>query len=76
MKGGALTETPIYRIQIKGSLSQHWIRHFEGFTAEPHASGDTVLTGPITDQAALHALLKRVRDLGLTLVSINRIQEE
>jgi hypothetical protein len=60
----------IYRIRIKGHLSQHWTDWFEGLTIQLTDSGETLLTGPVADQAALHGLLKRVRDLGIPLLSV------
>ncbi len=67
-------ETPVYQIRIRGHLGAQWADWFEGFAITPQADGDTLLTGPVVDQAALHGLLKRVRDLGIALVSINSIR--
>ncbi|MBK9055300.1 MAG: hypothetical protein IPL78_31695 [Chloroflexi bacterium] len=63
----------IYQIRIKGHLAQPWLDWFEGMTILPEEDGNTLLTGPIVDQAALHGLLKKVRDLGLPLLSINAV---
>ena len=63
-----------YEIRIKGHLDDRWIEWFEGLTITLEEDGDTLLTGPVTDQAALHGLLKKVRDLGMTLVSVNQVQ--
>ena len=60
----------IYQIRIAGHLGQHWRKWFEGFVITLEDSGETLLSGPVVDQAALHAVLKRVRDLGLPLISI------
>ena len=62
------------QIRIKGHLGQQWADWFEGLTIERQASGDTLLTGPVADQAALHGLLKKVRDLGLPLLSVNCVE--
>ncbi len=63
-----------YQIRIEGHLDQQWEDWFEGLTITPEADGTTLLTGPVADQAALHGLLKKIRDLGIVLVSVNRIQ--
>ena len=60
----------IYQIRIKGHLSREWTDWFEGMTITLEDNGDTLLTGPVVDQAALHGLLKKVRDLGVPLLSI------
>lgn len=60
----------IYRIRVQGHLGSHWSDWFDGLTITNEPTGEAVLTGPIPDQAALHAILTRVRDLGLTLVSV------
>lgn len=64
----------IYQIRIKGHLGAAWTDWFAGLTITLAEDGDTLLTGPVVDQAALHGLLKKVRDLGLPLVSVNRAQ--
>jgi hypothetical protein len=67
-------QTTVYQIRIKGHLSDQWIGWFDGLTITREVDGDTLLTGPIVDQAALFGILKKVRDLGLALVSINCIE--
>jgi hypothetical protein len=64
----------VYQIKIKGQLNSQWTDWFEGLTITLEENGDTVLTGPVVDQAALHGLLKKVRDLGMPLVSVNPVE--
>lgn len=64
----------IYQIRVKGYLDHQWIHQFEGLTITLEEDGDTLLSGPVADQAALHGLLKKVRDLGMTLISVNQVQ--
>jgi hypothetical protein len=63
----------VYQIRVKGHLAQQWTDWFEGLTILLEENGDTLLTGPVVDQAALHGLLKKVRDLGLPLLSVMRL---
>jgi hypothetical protein len=65
--------TTIYQIKLEGQLSQQWTGWFEGLTITVEATGETVLTGPMVDQAALFGLLRKVRDLGLPLISVSRV---
>jgi hypothetical protein len=64
----------IYRIRLQGHLGRQWTDWFEGLTITLEDNGETILTGPVVDQAALHGLLKKVRDLGMPLLSVTRIQ--
>ena len=61
----------IYQIRLKGQLGSQWTDWFGGLTLTLEENGDTLLTGPVIDQAALFGLLKKVRDLGMPLVSVN-----
>ena len=61
----------VYQIRIKGHLSEQWVGWFEAMTISLEDNGTTLLTGQVLDQAALHGLLKKVRDVGMTLISVN-----
>jgi hypothetical protein len=67
-------ESERYEIRIKGHLENRWAAWFEGLTITALDNGETLLTGPVIDQAALHGLLKKVRDLGMPLLSVNRVK--
>ena len=71
-----LNQPAIYQIRIKGHLGQQWADWFEGLTITLEESGDTLLTGPVVDDPALHGLLKKVRDLGMPLLSVNRVEPD
>jgi NADPH:quinone reductase-like Zn-dependent oxidoreductase len=64
----------VYQIRIKGHLGREWTDWFEGLTITLEDNGETLLTGPVVDQAALYGLLRKVRDLGVPLVSVNRVK--
>ena len=74
--GTKAREPSVYEIRIKGHLSDHWADWFEEMAITTEPDGHTLLTGPIRDDAALHGLLKRVRDMGLPLISVNRIKPD
>jgi len=71
--GREFDKPAIYEIRVKGILDSKWADWFDGFAIAPQPSGDTVLTGLVADQAALHGLLSKVRDLGLPLLSVKRV---
>ena len=64
----------VYQIRLKGHLGSQWTDWFGGLTITLEEDGDTLLTGPVVDQAALHGLLKKVRDLGMPLVSVSPVE--
>jgi len=63
-----------YEIRLKGHLEDRWNDWFDGLTITLEENGDTLLTGPVIDQAALHGILKKVRDLGIPLVSVSPVE--
>jgi hypothetical protein len=66
----------VYEIRLKGHLDARWVKWFDGLTITLEEDGDTLLTGPVVDQAALYGLLKKVRDLGLPLLSVNSVEPD
>ncbi len=64
------TGTECYEIRVRGQLDTHWRTWFEGLTLTPIGDHETLLAGPIRDQAALHGILGKIRDLGLYLISV------
>jgi hypothetical protein len=67
-------QPPFYQIRVKGHLPRTWGDWFAGLVITLEENGDTLLTGPVVDQAALHGILRKVRDLGLPLISVNRVE--
>jgi hypothetical protein len=65
-----------YEIRLTGHLDARWAAWFDGLTVTHGRDGTTVLSGPIADQAALHGVIQRVRDLGLPLVSVTRVEPD
>jgi hypothetical protein len=61
----------IYQIRVRGILDRKWSDWFGGMDINTHDNGDTLMTGPVVDQAALHGLLHKIRDMGLPLLSVN-----
>ena len=70
-----LSQPVVYQIRVKGVLDPCWAGWFEGLTITEQED-ETIITGPVSDQAALHGLLSKIRDLGLPLVSINRLASD
>ena len=69
-------EGGVYEIRLKGHLDNRWAEWFEGLTLTRADNGETRLTGPVADQAALHGLLRKVRDLGLPLIAVSQVGPE
>jgi hypothetical protein len=69
-----LDQPMVYQIRVKGHLGRQWTNWFEGLTITLEDNGDTLITGLVVDQAALHSLLRKVRDLGMPLISAIRIK--
>ena len=67
-------EPGLYEIRIKGHLDDRWAAWFGGVTLTLEDNGETLLTGPVVDQAALHGWLRKVRDLGMPLISVTRVR--
>ena len=65
-----------YEIRLKGQLENRWAAWFDGLTLTHESDGTTVIHGPIVDQAALHGVLQKVRDLGLPLVSVTQVEPD
>lgn len=66
----------VYEIRLRGHLGPQWREWFAGLTIRLEEDGDTILTGLVVDQAALHGLLKKVRDLGLPLLGVNIVDPD
>ena len=64
----------MYQIRLKSHLDSNWADWFEGLTITLEKTGHTLLTGPVVDQAALYGVLKKVRDLGMPLISVHRLE--
>ncbi len=71
--GAAPAEPARYELRVRGVLEPHWSAWFEGLQVTSDERGQTLIAGPVTDQAALHGLLAKVRDLGLELLSVRRL---
>jgi len=69
-------KSEIYQIKIKGLLDEKWSDWFDGLTITSQNERETILVGPVLDQGALHGLLAKIRDLGLTLISVEQIDKQ
>jgi hypothetical protein len=69
-----ISNAQYYEIRLKGHLEARWVKWFNGLAITLEDNGDTLLTGPVADQAALHGSLKKVRDVGLPLLSVNFVE--
>ncbi len=67
-------EAGLYEIRVKGHLGERWAARFEGMTLTLVDNGDTILAGTVVDQSALYGLLRKVRDLGMPLISVGRAE--
>jgi len=70
---GADASVPEYEIRVAGRLASRWTTWFDGLTITPDADGTTVIRGPVVDQAALHGLLQKLRDVGIPLISLTQV---
>ena len=68
------SEPMVYQIRVRGHLGRQWADWFGGLSITLENNGETLLSGPVVDQAALHGLLRKVRDLGMPLLSVMRLQ--
>ncbi len=74
--GREFDKRAVYRIRVKGNLDGKWSDWFDGFTIAPQADDETLLTGSVTDQAALHGMLSKICSLGLPLLLVKRVEIE
>ena len=70
------SKAKVYEIRLKGHLEARWTEWFDGLAITLEENGTTLLSGPVADQAALHGLLKKVRDVGLPLLSVNSVEPD
>ena len=66
----------VYEIRLKGHLDGRWVKWFGGLAITLDENGNTLLSGPVADQPALHGILKKVRDVGLPLLSVNSVEPD
>jgi hypothetical protein len=75
-EGTAPAEPARYELRVQGVLEPRWSAWFEGLQVSSDDRGETTIAGPVTDQAALHGLLAKIRDLGLPLLSVRRLDQD
>ena len=73
-KDKGASKTTVYQIRVQGILHEDWSDWFDNLTIVPQDNGETVITGPVVDQAALHGILIRIRDLNLPLLFVERLE--
>jgi hypothetical protein len=73
---GDSNQPTIYQIRVKGPLGRQWSNQFEDLSTTLEDDGTTLLTGPVVDQAALHGILRRIRDLGIPLLAVNSVDSD
>lgn len=71
-----MSKTAFYEICVEGQLSDSWSSWFEGLTIQTQECGQTILSGPLADEAALHGVLMKIRDLGLPLIQVSRLLDK
>jgi hypothetical protein len=76
MKDGPISNAKVYEIRVKGHLEARWMKWFDGLAITLDENGNTRLRGAVADQAALYGLLKKVRDVGLPLLSVNSVEPD
>jgi hypothetical protein len=74
--GREFDKPAVYQIRVRGNLDKKWFDWFDGFAINPQPNGETILVGVVADQAALHGLLAKVRDLGLPLLEVKRLKSK
>ncbi len=67
--------SPQYLIRVKGHLAARWVSWFDGMTLTTESDGTTTIEGPVVDQAALHGLLQKLRDVGIPLISLTQVEK-
>jgi hypothetical protein len=75
-EGAASAEPARYELRVQGVLDDRWSAWFEGLRVASDQAGQTIIAGPVADQAALHGLLTKIRDLGLPLLSVRRLDPD